>query len=128
MTIDVKPLGVISRFNGVDIHQTKQFVKISNETYIDKILQDKTWEPLNHSKAPIPMRDDSDYNRLIENDTPLSDKDLIKTEHEFGFSYRQGIGELLYAMVTCRPDISYALIKLSQYSNFPAELHYMTVK
>ena len=78
--------------------------------------------------APIPMRDDSDYNRLIENDTPLSDKELIRTEHEFGFSYRQGIGELLYAMVTCRPDISYALIKLSQYSANPAKSHFTALK
>ena len=45
-----------------------------------------------------------------------------------GFNYRQAIGELLYAMVTCRPDISYACIKMSQYSKDPAEEHYKAVR
>ena len=31
-------------------------------------------------------------------------------------------------MVTCRPDISIAVTKLSQYSNSPAEIHYKAVK
>ena len=128
LTIDVKPLGTIPRFNGVDITQTKHFVKISNPTYIDKILQDKHWEPAQTIDAPLPMRDDPEYNRSIENDEPLSDRDLLTTEKEFGLSYRQGIGELLYAMVTCRPDISYPLIKLSQYSAKPAKSHFTAVK
>ena len=31
-------LGVIKRFNGIDIQQARDFVKISCETYIDKIV------------------------------------------------------------------------------------------
>ena len=45
-----------------------------------------------------------------------------------GLNYRQGIGELIYMMVTCRPDISFPLIKLSQYSGNPAEEHYHALK
>ena len=45
-----------------------------------------------------------------------------------GINYRQAIGELLYAMVTCRPDISFPVTKLSQYSMNPAEPHYKAVK
>ena len=43
------------------------------------------------------------------------------------FNYRQAIGELIFALVTCRPDISFPLIKLSQYSQNPAEVHYKAV-
>jgi hypothetical protein len=43
------------------------------------------------------------------------------------FNYRQVIGELIYAMVTCRPDISFPVIKLSQYSSNPAREHYKAV-
>jgi hypothetical protein len=43
------------------------------------------------------------------------------------YNYQQAIGELIYAMVTCRPDISFPLIKLSQYSANPAEIHYKAV-
>ena len=38
MTIEVKHLGQISRFNGIDIHQPRDYVKLSNQTYIDKII------------------------------------------------------------------------------------------
>ena len=49
-------------------------------------------------------------------------------EKEMKFNYRQAIGELIYAMVTCRPDISSPLIKLSQDSNNPAREHYVAVR
>ena len=45
-----------------------------------------------------------------------------------GFNYCQAIGELIFLTVTCRPDISYPLIKLSQYSSNPASEHYEAVK
>jgi hypothetical protein len=38
MTIQVKELGMIDRFNGVDILQTKDYIKLYNRTYIEKIL------------------------------------------------------------------------------------------
>lgn len=52
--------------------------------------------------------------------------DLLESEMTFG--YRQAIGELIYAMITCRPDISFAVIKLSQYSTKPTRLHFKAVK
>ena len=62
------------------------------------------------------MSDNNDYIHSLETCTPLDKAELEKIEKEFGFTYRQGIGELLYAMITCRPDILFPLIKLSQYS------------
>ena len=40
-----------------------------------------------------------------------------------GFSYRKAIGELIYSIVTTRPDISFPVIKLSQFSTNPKEEH-----
>jgi hypothetical protein len=45
-----------------------------------------------------------------------------------GFSYRQAIGELIFAMTICRLDISPAVIKLSQYSEAPAKCHYQAAR
>jgi hypothetical protein len=42
--------------------------------------------------------------------------------------YWQGIGEILYVLVTCRPDILFATIKLSQYLTRPALIHYEALK
>lgn len=44
-----------------------------------------------------------------------------------GFKYRAATGKLIFAMVTCRPDISHSIIKLTQYNNNPAEVHYKAV-
>ena len=59
---------------------------------------------------------------------PSNMKEIHQLQLEMGFNYRQAIGELIFLMITCRPDISFPLIKLSQYSNAPAMEHYTAVK
>ena len=54
MTIRVKPLGVIERFNGVDVQQTDLYIKLSNATYINKIIQDKHLTNNSHIMNCIP--------------------------------------------------------------------------
>ena len=39
MTIEVKDLGRLDRYNGVDVTQSKHFVKLNNATYINKIKE-----------------------------------------------------------------------------------------
>ena len=132
MTVKVRSLGVVNRFNGVDITQSEFFIKISNETYINKILKDKQWLnasiPGMYSPQYTPMHHDPEFNKTIEEAEPIPNDELKLVEKEFGFSYKQGIGELIYALVTCRPDISFPLIKLSQYSSKPARIHFDAVK
>ena len=131
MSVQIKYLGLLTRYNGVDVEQTSQYVKIYNRTYIDKILEGhKSWmqEAYCHNQ-PIPMKAEAAYIRSLEQATPPSnDIARIKLQRKMGINYRQVIGELIYAMVTCRPDISFPLIKLSQYSTNPAEEHYQAAK
>ena len=77
---------------------------------------------------PIPMKATPQHQRLLENTPKASDEEIKLLERETGFSYRTAIGELIYAMITCRPDISYSVIKLSQYSTRPAAIHFEAVK
>ena len=44
MTNQLHNLGSIKRFNGLDIHQTRDYIKISCELYIDKIVGHHGWE------------------------------------------------------------------------------------
>ena len=77
---------------------------------------------------PTPMSDDKDFLRQLENASPpTNDEDKVKLQVKMNFNYRQAIGELIFAMVTCRPDISYPTIKLSQYSANPSQCHYEAV-
>ena len=133
MTINVKMLGQITRFNGVHIQQTRDFIKIYNTTtyLIKKILQHHRWildaTPL--SIPATPMRDNYEYQRELETATPFTAAELTAHENMLGFAYRQGIGELIYMLVTCRPpDISFACIKLAQYSNAPGKIHFDAIQ
>ena len=130
MTINVKELGIIERFNGVDILQTRDYVKLYNETYIEKIISSHPWLQQNHHTTtfPIPMQADAEYRHKLENATPATPQERQKLEQEFKFKYRQGVGELLYAMVTCRPDIAFPVVKLSQYSVAPSRIHFEAIK
>ena len=75
------------------------------------------------------MNSEPQYARNLETaKAPTTTDEAIQLQKKHGFNYRQAIGELLYAMVTCRPDIAYPTIKLSQYSTNPAEAHYEAVK
>ena len=59
---------------------------------------------------------------------PILAQDIQTLQIEMGLNYRQAIGELIFLMITCRPDISFPLIKLSQYSSNPAKEHYQALK
>ena len=122
-------LGVIKRFNGIDIQQARDFVKISCETYIDKIVSHHNWQNETAATLPVPMRADSESLRKLElSKGPDDPSEAQALEQEMGFSYRQAIGELIFAMTVGRIDISYPIIKLSQYSAQPSKAHYQAVK
>ena len=41
-----------------------------------------------------------------------------------GFAYRSLLGEILYAYVTARVDIGYAIITLTKFAAAPAKIHF----
>ena len=130
MTIDISKLGMILRFNGVDVLQTRHYIKLYNCTYIRKILANHAWILEEHpmGEFSLPMRSDTSYARDLKIAKPLSQSEREKLEKEYGFTYQQGVGEILYALITCCPDISYATIKLSQYSTKPSKIHFDALK
>ena len=130
-TAPMKKLGLIDDFNGVQIQQHQQYIKLHNSKYIKQILDKHEWlhdTYKSHSK-PTPMRSNTKYLEELENDVgPSSEQDRKELETNMGFKYRGALGEALYAMITCRPDISVPIMKLSQYANNPAEIHYVALK
>jgi hypothetical protein len=126
MRIDLKALGLIDRFNGIDIHQTWHYVKITCEKYLYKMLKQHNWLDLPNASTPLPA--ESSYITMLEQALPPAtedDKQALKLR--MGWSYRQVIGELIYPAVKCRPDFLYHVTKLSQYMDNPAEVHYIAL-
>ena len=50
---------------------------------------------------------------------------LEKANH---FKYRTLLGKLMYAYVTCHPDIGYAVATLSKFASKPSQVHYTFLK
>ena len=128
LSVPLHQLGVIEKFNGIDVVQSKSFIKISCTSYLDKVLDGHNLQETKSTPNPIPMQSDSTSQGMLESaDLPSSSME-IKRLHDAHFNYRQVIGEAMYAMVTCQPNISYAVIKVSQYSSNPAEVHYKAAR
>ena len=131
MTMSVHELGVITWFNGVDVEQGSTCVRISSKTYLKKIISNQKWLDKNDriSNLPLPSSGDTKYVKTLEEAIPPNnDLEREELQREMGFKYRQAVGELIYAMITTRPDISFPLVKLSQYSCNPAREHYKAIK
>ena len=125
MSAPLKREGLLYRFNGIDINQTRDYIKVHCQTYISKILKDKPFDLTITSNKPTPMTADNDMIKLLDTSVgPSNDADKQQLEKDMGFKYRAATGELLFAIVTCRPDISNAVIKLTQFNTNPAKCHY----
>ena len=121
-----------ARYNGVDIAQTRDYIKLSCETYIDRILQTHGWEQ--------PKLQESDRHDVVPV-SPLKVPSLLKLhgpaegtkehrelEKDVGFSYRQVLGECIYAYVVCRLDIGYAVTMLARRATAPHREHYAALR
>jgi hypothetical protein len=109
--------GMFVRYNGLDVHQTREYCKLNCQTYIDRILQTHGWtspspgESDRHDAVPM-TAEVSQQLQLLEG--PAEGTAAHKAlEKEVGYSYRQVLGEIVYAYVLCRPDIGYAVTFLS---------------
>ena len=129
LKIPIKQQGYLDMYNGVDISQTRYYIKINLKTFIDKIFKPylATWMknayPSPARSTPLP----TDPTWLKTFNAAVGDPDkkvqalLAKSMQ---LTYRSGVGKLIWAMTTCRPDLSYAGVKLSQSNSCPHKLHY----
>jgi len=129
----LRPGGLHSKYNGLDVHQTADDTKLNCETYIGRVLQTHGWEAptANTSDAPnlVPMTPESGSTLVGLTTGPLEGTTAHKAlERTVGYSYRQLLGELTYAYVLCRPDLGYAVTLLSRFSTSPHHEHYIALK
>ena len=91
--------------------------KLDQTKYIEDILTKfGSWQGAKRDRR-IPMEANLVLHKWTKEyyDT-LSDKEVNTVEN---FPYRQVIGSILYLSIWTRPDISYAIGKLSKFNNHP---------
>lgn len=128
MTNKIKHLGIMKWLNGVGIGQTRHYIKINDATYFEEILENEKQLSTNPHTYPLLMNSEPTYNRSVQDTIRLSDEERTKIDEEFGFIYHQDVGVLIYGMVTCRPDILFLLIKLSQCSASLATINFASIQ
>ena len=130
-TAPFKYLGLLEDFNGINVRQCDDSIAISCQTYIERVLKTHKWDTPSEPtlcKPVSPLPDDA-INNLYNNAGPAEGTPAhVALAIKNGFSYRTLLGELLYAYVTCRPDIGYAVVTLSKFSICPHQVHYSMLK
>ena len=104
-----KNLGLATSYNGIDVKQTQQCIKISCEDYIDCIAGSHRWTKSNPNKltsrptAPLPK---NALTQVFKEQGPLEGTvEHKKLQDSAGFSYQTLIGKLFYAYNVCCLDI-----------------------
>jgi hypothetical protein len=100
LTIPLKRQGLLDMFNGVDVVQTRDYIKISCQTYIDKFCEKylDTWLgeiPLSKNR-PTPLPTDPTWLKKFNAAMGSSDPDVQKDlSSKMQIKYKAGVGELI---------------------------------
>ena len=119
---DMKDMGEASYVIGIKIHRDRSrgILGLSQETYINKILERFRMKDCSPSVAPIMKGDKLSLNQCPKND--------LENESMKNIPYASVVGSLMYAQVCTRPDIAYAVGVLGRYQSNPAVDHWRAAK
>lgn len=109
----MKDLGPVQRFLGLRITRDRstRTIEIDQTEYIESVLQRFNMADCKPARTPLPA------GAVLEaTDQPASDS--------FRTRYQSLIGSLLYATLGTRPDIDFAVTRLSKYNAQPSNAHW----
>lgn len=109
---DMKDMGEADVILGIKIKRGNNGISISQSHYIEKILEKFNFKDCSPVSTPI------DPNLKL-----LPNKGVAVSQLE----YSRAIGSLMYAMISTRPDIAYAVAKLSRFTSNPSSHHWQAM-
>jgi hypothetical protein len=122
-------LGLSTHFNGLEKVQDRDYIHIHVSPYLDKILANHGWiEEGKHEARHFKPLHPSSIKELETSEGPEDPVAAKVIKTAAGFAYCTGIGEIIFAYVTCLLDIGYAMTELSKFSANPAAAHYAALK
>jgi transposase InsO family protein len=102
--------GSVSSFLGLNIIRTSEYIAINQIGYIDQMLE--RFQMVNCKTAKTPLNPSLPLRKATATDKRTDQK-----------SYQELTGSLNHAAVFSRPDIAFAVSKLSQFNSDPTETH-----
>lgn len=109
----MKDLGKLKHFLGIDFDQSEGEVKMSQKRYVNKILQRFGMQDCRSRETPCETK--LEY---------TADAEKLTDPRRF----REAVGSLIYLSTCTPPDISFVVSKLSQHFAEPTLEHWNTVK
>ena len=119
---NMKDMGEASYVIGIKIHRERSqcILGLSQETYINKVLERFRMKDCSPSVAPIVKGDRFNLNQCPKNE--------LEQEQMKNIPYASAVGSLMYAQVCTRPDIAFAVGMLGRYQNNPGIDHWRAAK
>ncbi|RVW77281.1 Retrovirus-related Pol polyprotein from transposon TNT 1-94 [Vitis vinifera] len=119
---DMKDLGEASYVLGIKIlrDRANEVLKLSQRTYIEKILKRFNMHNCSSTRAPVVKSDKFSKTWCPQND---DEKEEMRT-----IPYSSLVDSLMYAQVCTRPDIAFIVRMLGRYLSNPESQHWKTAK
>jgi hypothetical protein len=111
-TFKMKDLGICSYYLGMNVEWLKDGILIHQRNYVDKIIARRNTQNLAKATTPGSV---TELSGITKNQGPE-----LRTLRE---EYQSMTGELLYAAMKTRPDISHTVGVLSRYASNPSQMH-----
>ena len=108
---DMHDLGELSWFLGIQFTCGDDFVKIDQTKYVEKILSKFGMSDCKPRQTPCEMK-------IVDDHSEKADGEL----------YRKIVGSLIYVMTATRPNLCFAVTKLSQHMSDPSAAHFTMAK
>jgi len=114
-----KSLGLLKDFNGLNVAQHSDAIKLLCKKHIERVLTTHGWSkpsPPAPAMPPAPQPVDAVTSLHAHQGPPENTAEHAAPASKQGFASRTLLGELLHAHVTCWPGIGYVTIGLSEFS------------
>eukprot|EP00253_Pinus_taeda_P024271 PITA_24271 len=119
---DMKDLGAAKHILGIEIHRDKKNGKLwlSQQKYVEKVLEKFSMNNVKLVNVPL-----TSHFKLSSVLSPGVDEEKQYMCH---VPYANAVGNLMYAMVSTRPNISHAVGVVSRFMANPGKEHWQAVK
>lgn len=119
---DMKDMGEASYVIGIKITRDRQrcILGLSQEAYINKVLERFRMKDCSPSPAPIVHGDKFNLNQCPKTD--------LERNQMTNIPYASAVGSIMYAQVCTRPDIAFAVGMLGRYQSNPGLDHWKAAK
>ena len=127
LTFLLKRMGLVTLFNGINVLQTRDYIKISVEMYLERVCARHldTWMQVGQDTVSTPLSYKKEFIRGFLSAEGIADPDTqAALARKMKLGYQSKVGEAFFAMVTARPDVAHTVTRLSQHNVCPHKMYY----